>query len=427
VAFRLAAFRFDVTPPLGHPLLAGMIPPAAAIEQRLEAIGLVLLGDDLPIVVCAVDWCALANDAHAMWRAALADAARTAADRVLLHVVHQHNAPFVCPETARITAEQGLPANIDAQFFSSCLDRGRQAVEAALRSPEPLTGVGHSRAKVRRIASNRRFVGPDGKLSVWRPSSSTLRVHRTLPEGRIDPWLRTIAFYSGKRRLASLHFYATHPISYYGDGRVTGDFVGIARQRRQDANPACTQLYFTGCAGDIAAGKYNDGSARTRRRLATRLHRAMRWSEWRLRPQPLERLSLKTAQFLPDVRSTLDDAALRHRVADSSLPAQTRIFHAFELAFRARLGRSVPLPLASLQLNDTRILSLPAECFLEYQLRAQSIGSAEFVAVAAYGDGGPWYIPTAEAYPQGGYEIERAICAPGTDPALSACIAELLH
>ncbi|RFC45941.1 MAG: hypothetical protein DVB23_001814, partial [Verrucomicrobia bacterium] len=44
-----------------------------------------------------------------------------------------------------------------------------------------------------------------------------------------------------------------------------------------------------------------------------------------------------------------------------------------------------------------------------------------------YGDGGPWYIPTREAFPQGGYEVSVANCAPGTDPEMTERIERLLE
>ena len=75
-----------------------------------------------------------------------------------------------------------------------------------------------------------------------------------MPEGLIDPWMKTVAFYNGERKLASCHYYATHPMSYYGDGRVTSDFAGLARKQRQQDEPDCLHLYFTGCAGNISAG-----------------------------------------------------------------------------------------------------------------------------------------------------------------------------
>jgi hypothetical protein len=42
--------------------------------------------------------------------------------------------------------------------------------------------------------------------------------------------------------------------------------------------------------------------------------------------------------------------------------------------------------------------------FVEYQIAAQAERRGETVAMAAYGDYGPMYIPTARAYGEGGYE-----------------------
>jgi hypothetical protein len=48
------------------------------------------------------------------------------------------------------------------------------------------------------------------------------------------------------------------------------------------------------------------------------------------------------------------------------------------------------------------------------------------VATAAYGDGGTWYVPTKEAFPQGGYEVSVANSAPGTDDVMSEGMRALL-
>ncbi len=94
VPLRLATFRADISPPLGHPLCGGWIPPVAAQDDPLEAIGLVLCGSGEPIVLCSLDWTGLLNEAHAAWRQRLAEAAGTTPARVAVHCVHQHNAPF---------------------------------------------------------------------------------------------------------------------------------------------------------------------------------------------------------------------------------------------------------------------------------------------------------------------------------------------
>ena len=76
-AFHLATFTVDVTPPLGHPLCGGWIEPARGVDDPLRALGVVLLGQGKPVVLCVVDWAALRNDAHLAVRQALADAAHT--------------------------------------------------------------------------------------------------------------------------------------------------------------------------------------------------------------------------------------------------------------------------------------------------------------------------------------------------------------
>ena len=362
-----------------------MIDPVREIDCPLESIGIVLIGDGLPIVICAVDWCAIANSAHGAWREALAAGARTTVDRVQLHVVHQHNAPFVCLDAAIIAAGQpDLPGNVDLAFFNRCLHASREAVAEAMDRAVPLTHLATGQAKVNRVASNRRIIGPNGKISTWRGSSSQLALHRSLDDGLIDPWLKTVALYSGKRKVASLHFYATHPISYYGDGRVTSDFVGLARRRRQRDEPECTRIYLTGCAGDVAAGRYNDGSPAARTALTRCLYDAMSASERDLRPAPIETIDYRTAALLPGARAETTEADLVARIADRTAPPAVRIFDTFDLAWRRRLAAGTPLPLSRLRLNDVTMLSLPAECFVHYQLQAQSIDTGRFVAVAAY-------------------------------------------
>ncbi|NLX97123.1 MAG: hypothetical protein GXY83_13195 [Rhodopirellula sp.] len=426
-SLQLAPFRFDVTPPLGHSLHAGWIKPAEAIDDPLEAIGFVLLGAGKPIVLCVVDWIGLLNEAHIQWRTALAEAAGTTPDRVAVHCVHQHNAPFACLEAERIILAQGdLPHIIEFDFFDKCLGAGRAAVRAALERPVPVTHVAHGEAKVEKVASNRRILGPDGKVASQRGSSSKNPEHHRLPEGLIDPMLKTIAFFHGDRKLVACHYYACHPMSYYGDGRVSADFCGLARRRREQDEPGCTHLYFNGCGGNIGAGKHNDGSKEMRPVLSQRIYDGMVGSEATLRPEPIRSLRWTTHDILPPLNPQFDLDALLRQIADRSERVVNRNRPAFTVAWIRRYQKKIPLPLSALHVNDVSMLHLAGECYVEYQLRAQAVAPKRFVACAAYGDGGPWYIPTAEAYTQGGYSVNVAWCGPEVDAMLTGGIQALL-
>jgi len=426
---QLAPFRFDVTPPLGHSICGGWIPSVASVSDPLECVGFVLLGAGEPIVICAVDWLALLNSAHLVWRRALAEAAGTHVDRVAVQCVHQHSAPLVCLDTqAIVAAAGGLEDVIQLDFFEDCLRRGRKAVAAALAAPRPVTKLAHGQAKVDKVASNRRVHRDDnGIVLKQRASSAPDEFLRGLPEGLIDPWLKTVAFYDGDDKIAACHYYATHPQSYYGDGIVTSDTAGLARKRRQAEEPDCLHLYFTGCAGNVAAGKYNDGAPEYRDVLTQRIYDGIVAAEAGLRPAPIATVEWRTVELPPPpAREDFSISALQAIIDDSENTVVDRARSAFMLSWCRRAQDGTPLALSSLHVDDVVLLHLPGECFVEYQLRAQSLRPDAFVAVAAYGDDGPWYIPVKEEYDKGGYEIKVAFCSPAVDDMLTAAMSELL-
>jgi hypothetical protein len=425
---RIAPFRFDVTPPVGHPLCGGWITPVVDCEDPLEAIGFVLLGAGKPIVVCVVDWTGILNEAHIAWRSALAEAAGTTPDRVAVQCVHQHDAPFVCLHAERLVAAQGDGLRVvDVAFFDQCLDRARAAVKAALPQARPVTHVAHGEARVEKVAGNRRIaLGPDGKLRKQRGSSCQDPELIAMPEGLIDPMLKTVAFYDGAEKLVACHYYATHPMSHYGKGHVSSDFCGLARKRRQKDEPGCARLYFNGAGGNIGAGKYNDGSPEARVQLTQRIYDGIVASERSLQPALIARVSWRTRPIVPPVNPLFKEAELRAMLADKKAIPANRIRPAMRLAWMQRVARRAPIVLSALRVNAIAMLHLPGESFVEYQLRAQRTNPRLFVATAAYGDGGPWYIPVKEEYPKGGYEISVANCAPAVDNLLTRGMRDVL-
>lgn len=426
-SLHIGTFRFDVTPPMRHSLCGGWIKPVLGVDDPLEAIGYVLLGAGKPIVVCVVDWTGLLNAAHIQWRQALAEAAGTTADRVTVHCVHQHNAPFACLDAEDIILEQGdLPHIIERDFYRRCLDSGQKSVEKAIKQATTVTHVAYGQAEVQKVAGNRRIIGLSGKVISQRGSSSKSEVHQRLPVGLIDPMLKTVAFYNGDKKIVASHFYACHPMSYYGDGQVSSDFCGLARKERQKQEPDCTHLYFNGCGGNIGAGKYNNGSKEARVLLTQRMLTGIIESEKTLEPQAIENLHWETQDVLPPLNPAFDEEVLMRQISDKKLRVVSRNRPSYTVTFIRRINAKIPITLSSLHVNDASLLHLPSESFIEFQLRAQATAPNRFVACAAYGDGGPWYIPTADAYPQGGYAVGVAWCAPEFDQMLSGGIQDLL-
>ncbi len=428
VRWQVAVFDADITIPLGHACMGGGVADAKEIVDPLFARGFVLLGADRPIVVVALDWCQCNNDSYDRWREALAEAAGTSPSRVMLATVHQHDAP-ICDLTAqKLLTEQGLVGyNCDPEFHEKAVRRTAAALKRALATPRPVTHYGIGQAKVDRIASNRRVVAPDGRVT-WARGSASGDIYGA-PEGEIDPWLKTISLWDGERPVVAWSCYAVHPMSYYGRGGVSADFPGMARARRQKDDPTCFQVYFTGCAGDTTAGKYNNGDPANRPVLAERLYRGMVDAWKATRRLPLSRVELRVAELRLPPRATgaFTIDAMRRTLADSGATRWQRISAALGLSWRARVdaGRPIEVPCLDLGGGGAQFLIMPAESFVGYQLAAQRLRPDSFVMVAGFGDGAPGYIPTDACWTDG-YADEYCWVAPMTERVMTEAMARAL-
>ena len=426
-AYRLAVFSADVTPPLNSPLCGGLVKPVASVSEPLQAHGIVILGTDHPIVLCAVDWCEIHNEDHVMWRTVLADAAGTIPEYVAVQSLHQHNAPIA--DTAAEGFLKGTSAPIsmqDSAWMRSVLGDVAEAVSASLPDAQQLTHVGVGEAIVKDVASNRRVMGPDGRVQAVRTSATRDPAVRAAPEGTIDPLLKTICLLNESRKLAVLHYYGTHPMSYYGDGVVTSDFTGIAREARS-AEDQTLHIYFTGCGGNVTAGKYNDGNPDNRPVLAHRILEAMRNSESALQIKPVQQISWKFSSVLLPVNESVRLEDLQQTIRDPAASASSRISAAMKRSFLQYVEHKQAIIFSRLAIgSDVSIVHLPGEPFIEYQLMAQQLAAGRFVAVAGYGDGGCGYIPLETSFAEGGYEPTWAFAAPSSENIIRETITNLL-
>jgi hypothetical protein len=428
---RIATFRVDVTPPLGSPLCCSAgVKPAQRIVDPLSARGIILIGPPKAIVLVAVDWEGIANEGWDEWRRVIAIAAHTDIDHVSVHTLHQHDAPGYDPNAERILSAHGLGAKLyDPEFMQGAVERVAASVREAVRKPQTVTHVGFGSAKVIDVASNRRVLGPDGKVKYVRYSANRNPEAREAPEGTIDPYVKLVSFWNAGKPLVAMTYYATHPQSYYGQGGVSADFVGMARSLRE-ADLPIPHIHFNGAGGNVAAGKYNDGSPEMRPILARRLADGMK-AAWEsvgkipTRPSDIGWHSLSVA--LPPADHIRDHRRLRAIMENTEQPVRVRLTAARDLAFGQLIAAGRKITLSVLTLGPARIIHLPGELFVEYQLAAQSRMPGSFVAAAAYGDYGPGYIGTRAAYAEGGYEtgpVSRT--SPEVEDVLMSAIRKLL-
>ncbi len=426
-SLRIVTFDIDATPPVGS--MMAYDPVKEIGEVSLRCRGIVLLGAEQPIVLCAVDWLGIGNEAHDAFRESIAKAVGTDAARVTVHTLHQHDAPAADFSAEKLLQAKESPlGRYDGKVARTVLKRLGEVLPPALKAAQPVTQIGLGKATVKEVASNRRILGPDGKVRAVRYTATKDPKLRAEPEGLIDPELCLITFWNGEKPIASLSYYAVHPQSYYRTGIPNPDFPGLARLTRQLEVPDTLHVHFNGAGGNLGAGKYNDGSHENRWILAQRVAEAMRsaWSSTKKEPITAAEVKWTNQGVALPVSESIKRAEMEAAVAGPD--GGILLGAAAKLAWLNRCESGHQIEIGCLQLGRARVLHLPGELFVEYQLAAKKMRPDLFVTMAAYGDYGPGYIGTAIAYEEGGYETSARASnvAPAVEKVLMDAMQNLL-
>lgn len=425
----IAYFTEDVTPALESPLAFGSV---RKISDSLRARGIILRFDEYPVVLCAVDWIGVSNEGMDYFKEKLAAAAGTKPERVSVHALHLHDGVRADLSAPRLLDRYGdSKIYYDTVFLREVIDRVALSAEKAMEDFQAVTHVGYGEARVEKVASNRRILNRAGKVQAMRwNSTSDLRL-RGEPEGVVDPLLRMVTFWKEENPLIALSYYAVHPVTFFGEGVVSADFVGFAREN-EEIRKGIPQIYFTGAAGNIGVGKYNNGSVQIRQVLAARLGMAMdqAYAQTIRRPVGKSDFLWKTVEVYLPLASFMNRDSLESVLTGKSYDPELPFLRAVSsLAWLERVHQNPEVQVSALHMGDIRLLHLPGEPFVEYQLTAQRCFPDLKICTAAYGEYGMGYIGTAVAYEEGGYETSKMASnvAPESEEILLKAIRRVLE
>jgi hypothetical protein len=396
----VSTFAIEITPPIGHPCMGGGVEPVKEIVDPLFAHGFVLSGLGKPVAFVALDWCEIRNGAYELFRDRIAQAVATDPVSVMLCALHQHDAPIADLEAQQILEKYKAKGAIcDLDFLERSAGRVAEAAKGSLAKAHRVNFVGIGSAKVERVASNRRYVDAIGNVHYNRTSATRDAKIRDAEEGTLDPLLRTLSFWDNDTPLCALSTYATHPMSYYGRGGVSADFVGLARKRRQADAPNVFQMYASGASGNVTAGKYNGGEPANRAVLAERIHAAMAAAWKGTFRTPIREVTFRSVPLKLEARSSagFSEEELTRRLQNDPKPFG-QCLAALGLSWRKRVEAGKPIDVPVLSFGRDALVLLPAESYVEFQLAAQELRPRSTVLVAGYGECGPGYIPIERAW-----------------------------
>jgi len=409
--------------------MGGGIVPAREIVDPLFAHGFILQGIGKPVAFVALDWCEVRNGAYELFRDKFAKAVGTDPVRVMLCCLHQHDAPIADLEAQQLLEKHRAKGAIcDIPFLEKTASHVADDAEDALKDAKVVTHVGTGEAKVEKVASNRRYTDANGRVQYNRVSATRDPKIRDAEEGTIDAFLKTLSFWNGDTPLLGLSAYATHPMSYYGKGGVSADFVGMARRRRQADTPKVFQMYASGCSGNVTAGKYNDGDPANRAVLADRMHAAMAAAWKATKKTPVKEVAFRSVRLSLEARSStgFSEEELTKRLKDDPKPFG-QCLAALGLSWKKRVDAGRPIDLPVLDFGGAVLAVLPAESYVEFQLAAQEQRPESFVLVAGYGECGPGYIPIERAWKENdGNLADWCWVNPGSEKRMTDAIGKAL-
>jgi hypothetical protein len=306
---------------------------------------------------------------------------------------HTHGAPAVLPN-----AYLGQPAE---DYLSYVEAQSLQALHKAMSRRQPCTlhyGVGQEAT----VAHNRRVV-----------------------DGVIDPDVGVLRFQTAEGCFGILVSYACHPVVLGPQNRLlTRDYPGYLVDALESRYPHATVLFATGCAGQINTGhlatdswKHEASTKRTfeeAQRIGQLLADVAYQTSESAKTQPP--LTARLALARADVTLTLDrhyaptpeTLAIWQQQAESG-EGDTRLIAEIRLQWaKARqVVAEVVTELCVLRLGELVMPIFPGEPFVDYA-RFFKQRCEHPVLALAYGNDNPGYLPTAQAYEEGGYEVTDA-------------------
>jgi hypothetical protein len=419
--------KVDITPNIGSPTrrwnTLNELARISDIRWPLYARTIAFADGDSVSTITSMDIACLYKTHHDRIRELARRMSPDTIDHIVLHNTHQHSDSFVEYEPAYdIFGINDIAFDLD--YVHNLMRRVASGICLALKNMTPVR-VGYGAGAVEEgIASCRRVRQEDGSLT-WRCSRPDPEL-RALPRGHIDPAVGVIAFSTPDGSpVATLYNYACHPSAAGGDSPpvICADYPGYASHMIETVHGG-TALFLHGCTGDINPAKYVRGDSLD---FEDRIADAKRMGQilagevikvlGRVEPRDVERFVVAGKDTTLPVKPETGDVeqALAH--AQDAITAWKKEGRDPRTALRKYVishkivDGGCPVKLFVLRVNDAAVAFIPGELFTELGEQIKAESDAGLTLVASTCGEEPFYMPTAEALAQGGYEASYVATA----------------
>lgn len=427
--------RADITPPVGIPMVgfAGR-GPSTRVHDPLHATAMAVSCNGDQAVLIALDLLQLNAETVAGFRKQIQEASGIAFDCITLACSHTHYGPDV-DRAGKQSASPGPGlADVSERVEAYRLHLGYKLaglVQEAQQNVQPVRmGIGWGSSD---IGINRREKTPDGRIVLGNNFDGP--IDRQVGIARIED--------TAGKPIACLVNFATHPVAQTGRQRaISAGFPGkMARVVEKLTGAYC--LFLQGAAGNInpVSGFRQPDLQRTEAyhkpsdSLGVRLGcEAVRvWETIAVDDVQGLKLASKTVNLPRYMYGDLESARQLDQELEEELNSeklsggpkywaelrQLRVQEAIQSHQTGAPLESVEAELQAWRMGNLAFVTAPAEIFTENSTLVKDQSPFDHTFFLGYTNGSIGYVPTVEAYPEGGYEVTHA-CQ--VDPAAGGMI-----
>jgi neutral ceramidase len=378
---RMGTAKVDVTP--DEPvMLAGYgsrKEPSTGIHDRLHVRVVAFEQDSQRLVFVSTDVLGFYGGTYEFIAREVESELGVSPDNLFLSAIHTHSAPILT-----VDHEKGHPANV--RYTETLRASIVSAIRIALGDLQTVR-LGTARGDSP-VGVNRREIRPDGSIVLGRN-----------PKGVRDTGVWTLGMFDASGELrAVLYNYATHATSLGPRNLlVSGDLIGLAAGALEKLYPNATVAALIAASGDIDPWY--------------RVLPGFRTEEgWIPETELLGRLlAAEVALTVDSMEPGIEDAPIASISSNLSLPAKIRGQKEVESGDDLS---PAPLRLSAARLGNIAFLGISGEVLTEVGRRIRQGSPFPLTVIVTHCNGANGYLPPADIYPEGGYEVETSPFAP---------------
>ena len=429
--FQAGFARVDITPPLGSPLAGNSkYRPADRILDPLELNCVAFSDGESKGVLIAADLLYVMENVATELRAKIAKRCEIPADYVLLQGLHQHTSVRIGtrPHVGNIGLND--PTYLDVLYRKFC-----DVAQLAIGDLKDATLCIAEKETDKPLAFIRRFRMKDGSVKT-NPGRGNPDIDH--PLGEADNTVRLIRLKrEGADDIAIINF-STHPDTV-GGCRISADWPGKARRFSEQELVGAKCMVVNGAEGDANHIDVSDPQQTVGYQMSTIMGRGITdvvldlWDK--VKPVETGKVWGKVEmKFIPTNTKGMEETetyqALRAAINRGEVEKPRDIAELGEIYRIAELQKELlfqKVPVSVLCLGKVGFVGFGGEPFMEYAAAARKAGKEMYIITACLANGGQGYLPSKEAFDEGGYEARTSRFTPTVAEVLQGCAAELLE